>query len=52
MKEYKVISLKLNGAEAKMNEMSKEGWQVVTTTLDFGRFSFQNYIIITFSRDK
>ena len=32
-KEYKILELKLGEAEAKMNEMTKHGWEVVSTNL-------------------
>lgn len=32
-KEYKILELKLGEAEEKMNEMSKHGWEVVSTNL-------------------
>ena len=32
-KEYKILELKLGEAEAKMNEMSKHGWEVVSTNI-------------------
>ena len=32
-KEYKILELKLGDAEEKMNEMSKHGWEVVSTNI-------------------
>lgn len=32
-KEYKILELKLGEAEEKMNEMSKHGWEVVSTNI-------------------
>lgn len=33
MKEYKIIEVKIGEAEEKMNEMAKEGWKVVSTSI-------------------
>jgi 5-bromo-4-chloroindolyl phosphate hydrolysis protein len=32
-KEYKIFEVKLSEAEEKMNEMSKHGWEVVSTNI-------------------
>ena len=32
-KEYKILELKLGEAEEKINDMSKHGWEVVSTNL-------------------
>lgn len=35
-KEYKILEVKLSEAEAKMNEMAKRGWEVVSTDIYLG----------------
>lgn len=35
-KEYKILEVKLNEAEAKMNDMAKHGWEVVCTDTYMG----------------
>ncbi len=36
MKEYKILEVKLNEAEAKMNDMAKHGWEVISTDAYLG----------------
>ena len=36
MKEYKILEVKLSEAEAKMNDMAKQGWEVASTDTYFG----------------
>ncbi len=53
-KEYKILELKLGEAEAKMNEMAKHGWEVVSTNLhSFGMAHTKagTPMIIVFSRE-
>ncbi len=49
MKEYKVVEVKKSQVEKTMNEMAKEGWEVVST-------NFWSYwkvcVMITFVREK
>ncbi len=33
MKEYKIVEVKLPEAEAEMNELAREGWEVVSTSI-------------------
>ena len=50
MKEYKVIGVKsIDEAEKKMNEMAREGWEVVNTSYYYG---LKIVIVITFVREK
>ena len=48
MKEYKIVEVRKSHAEATMNEMAKQGWEVVS-------FTCWNYwkvsIMIAFSRE-
>ncbi len=48
MKEYKVMDVRKNKAEKIMNEMAKEGWEVVSTNYWY-RFKF--CVMITFARE-
>ena len=50
MKEYKVIDTKKDKTEAVMNEMVRQGWEVVSTTYYHGGWS--PVIMITFVREK
>lgn len=46
--EYKVIKVKVNDAEDLMNQMSKDGWRVVSTSPNLA----MGYgIIITFEKE-
>ena len=49
MYEYKVEILKVREAEAKMNELAKEGWRVVEITpnvaMGYG-------VVVTFERER
>ncbi len=48
MKEYKIVEVKKSLAEKTMNEMAKQGWEVVSfTAWNFWKVS----IMITFSRE-
>ncbi len=48
MKEYKVIEVKKAQAETMMNEMAKQGWEVVSTNC----WSYwKTSIMVTFSRE-
>lgn len=49
MKEYKILKAKdENAAEALMNEMAREGWEVVSVTYwSYWRI----YLLITFVRE-
>ena len=49
MKEYKVMEIKKNQAEKLMNEMAKQGWEVVSVTYWNG---WKLCLLITFSKDK
>ena len=49
MKEYKIVDTKKNDAESVMNEMARQGWEVVSTTYYHG--GWKPVIMITFSRD-
>ena len=54
MAEYKIIEVKLAKAEDKMNEMLKEGWKVVSTTLYQGGANLtkgSTLMLITFSKN-
>lgn len=50
MKEYKVLGAKdIKQAEEKMNEMAREGWEVVDVSFYYG---LKITVMITFARDK
>ncbi len=49
MKEYKVIKTSKRLAEYRMNEMAKQGWEVVSVTY---WITWWPYLLITLSRDK
>lgn len=53
MKEYKVLEIKANEAEGKMNEMAKQGWEVVCTNIYPGAtiFTSSSPMFITFVRE-
>lgn len=49
MKEYKVVEVKKNLAEKTMNDMAKEGWEVVSVTY----WSYWHIsLLITFVKEK
>ena len=45
MKEYKIVEVKRAKAENVMNDMAKQGWEVVSTTC------WGAYLVITFSKE-
>ena len=48
MKEYKIVEAKKKNAEQIMNDMAKQGWEVVSLTY----WSMWNVcLLITFSRE-
>lgn len=49
MKEYKVIETRKHNAEKLMNEMAKQGWEVVSTTHWINLIS--HALLITFSKE-
>ncbi len=49
MKEYKVVPTTLKKMEAMMNEMAREGWEVVTVTY---YSSFTTDLVVTFEKEK
>ena len=54
MKQYIVVEAKVRDAEVKMNNMAKEGWEVVTTSIFPGATAFTSAsttMFITFSKD-
>ena len=51
MKEYKIIETKKNEAEQIMNEMSKQGWEVVSVTHWRNAWAMM-FLLITFSKEK
>lgn len=54
MKEYKIIEIKLSEAEAKMNDMAKRGWEVVSTDAYLGgvaRTKAGTPMLIVFARE-
>ena len=51
MKQYKLIETKKANAEKVMNDMAKEGWEVVSVTLDnWSHLSL--HLLIIFSKDE
>ena len=50
MKEYKIVDTKKHLAESVMNEMARQGWEVVSTTYYHG--GWNPVIMITFAREK
>ena len=53
-KEYKIIEIKLSEAEAKMNDMAKRGWEVVSTDAYLGgvaRTKAGTPMLIVFARE-
>lgn len=54
MKQYKVVEAKVSVAEEKMNDMAKQGWEVVSTSIFLGATSFTKAgttMFITFSKE-
>ncbi len=49
MKEYKVVEAKKRQVEKVMNEMAKEGWEVVSTNY---WYYWDVRVMITFAREK
>ncbi|MBQ7298808.1 MAG: DUF4177 domain-containing protein [Clostridia bacterium] len=49
MKEYKVIETRRHNAEKLMNDMAKQGWEVVSTALWIKLIS--HVLLITFSKE-
>lgn len=49
MKEYKVIETSKKEAEAVMNDMAKQGWEVVSMTF---WSMWKVSLLITFSKEK
>lgn len=53
MKQYKVVEVKVSGAEVKMNDMAKDGWEVVSTSIFLSATAFTKAgtsMFITFSK--
>lgn len=53
-KEYKILEVKLSEAEAKMNDMAKRGWAVVSTDTYLGgmaRTKAGTPMLIVFERE-
>lgn len=53
-KEYKILEIKLGEAEAKMNDMAKHGWEVVSTDIYMGSMALTKAstpMIITFAKE-
>lgn len=53
-KEYKILEVKLGEAEAKMNDMAKHGWEVVSTDTYLGgmaRTKAGTPMLIVFAKD-
>ena len=49
MKEYKIVEAKKHQAEEIMNDMAKQGWEVVSMTY---WSMWKVALLITFSREK
>ncbi len=49
MKEYKVVEVKKNEVEKTMNDMAKDGWEVVSTNY---WNAWKVSVMITFVREK
>jgi len=49
MKEYKIIEVKKNEAEETMNQMAKEGWEVVSVNY---WSMWKVTLMITFAKEK
>lgn len=53
-KEYKILEVKLGEAEAKMNDMAKHGWEVVSTDIYLGGMAHTKAgtpMLITFAKE-
>ncbi len=50
MKEHKVIETRRRNAEKLMNDMAKQGWEVVSMT--YWRKLISHALLITFSKEK
>ncbi len=53
-KEYKILEVKLGEAEAKMNDMAKHGWEVVSTDIYLGGMAHTKAgtpLLITFAKE-
>lgn len=53
-KEYKILEVKLSEAEAKMNDMAKRGWEVVSTDIYLGGMAITKAgtpMLIVFARE-
>lgn len=53
-KEYKILEVKLGEAEAKMNDMAKHGWEVVSTDIYTGGMAHTKAgtpILIVFAKE-
>ncbi len=53
-KEYKILEVKLGEAEAKMNDMAKHGWEVVSTDIYLGGMAHTKAgtpFLITFAKE-
>ena len=50
MKEYKVMTVKSKKAEEVMNEMARDGWEVVAVTY-WGTERFST-VLVTFVKEK
>ena len=50
MKEYKIIETSKRNAEKLMNEMTKQGWEVVSTSLWRKLLTYS--LLIIFSKEK
>lgn len=53
-KEYKILEVKLGEAEAKMNDMAKHGWEVVSTDIYLGGMALTKAatpMLITFAKE-
>ncbi len=53
-KEYKILEVKLSEAETRMNDMSKHGWEVVSTDTYLGGMAHTKAgtpMLIVFARE-
>lgn len=50
--EYRIISVRVGDAERKMNEMEKEGWNVVSVCNDLTKIIMRTHLLITFSKKR
>lgn len=54
MKEYKILEIKYGEAEEKMNEMSRQGWRVISADMYVGGAALTKagtLMIITFEKE-